>query len=349
MPTPLKIEVSVLISSCYLGEEPPALPPGLPDHHLLLRLAVFHRVASLVHENAKRLDLSADSAEAFKAAAMATLHRNLQFAAELKIALAALAAANVPVILLKGAQLMDAVYHNLALRPLSDLDLLVQPQDASQAVHALRDAGYVPDARKAAFGLAADREIRLDKSGVHDVTIELHTDLNRPTRHHWFPVDEFWERSEEYPFEGVPARALSPADNMAFLCAHAVPHAFSQLIWLRDIAGLLPMVPGGFAETAHRSRARRAVFAGVWLASTLLGAKVDEEELRQLGGADARAMQTWLTPERIYGSTHYSTVDSLKFRAALSDTAADAASIVGAGAVRRVGEFRRGLSSKKQI
>ena len=348
MPSSSPNEVNVLISACYVGAEPPALSAGLVDPRLLLRLAVFHRVASLVYENAERLGLPAESGVAFKAAAMATLHRNLQFAAELKIALAALASANVPVILLKGAHLMDAVYHNLALRPLSDLDLLVQPQDASRAVRALRDVEYVADPRKAAFGLAADREIRLDKSGVHDVIVELHTDLNRPTRHHWFPMDEIWERSEEYPFEGVPARALSPADNLTFLCAHAVPHAFSQLIWLRDIAGILPMVPGGFAETAVRSRARRAVYAGAWLASTLLGARVDAEELRRLGGDDSAAMQKWLTPERLFGATHYSTVDSLRFRAALSDTPADAASIVGAGAARKAGEFRRGLTTRKQ-
>lgn len=348
MPSTLPNEVCVLVSACHVGAEPPPLPPGLLDYHLLLRLAVFHRVASHVSENAERLGLPCETAGAFKAAAMATLHRNLQFAAELKIALAALDSATVPVILLKGAHLMDAVYHNLALRPLSDLDLLVQPQDATRAVHALRDAGYVVDPRKASFGLAADREIRLDKSGVHDVIIELHTDLNRPTRHHWFPMDEFWERSVEYPFEGLPARALSPADNLTFLCAHAVPHAFSQLIWVRDIAGLLPMVPGGFAESARRSRARRAVYAGVWLAATLLGAEVDAEELRKLGGDDAASIQAWLTPERLFGGTHYSTVESLRFRTALSDTAADAVSIVGAGAARKVSELRRGLTTKKQ-
>jgi hypothetical protein len=341
-------EIEILIAACSVGDNSPAPPRTGIDAKRLLRLALFHRVAPLVYEHRREIGLPLDCEDSFRAATLASLHRNLQFAAELTIALNVLHSAGVPVILLKGAHLMDAVYHNPALRPMSDLDILVHPADAATAVHALMGEGYMVDAKKAAFGLAADREIRLDKSGVHDLVIELHTDLNRPTRHHWFPMDAIWQRSQEYAVGGAPARTLSDADNLTFLCAHAIPHAFSQLIWLRDIAGLLPVAPAGIRTSAEVAHARRAVYAGLWLSATVLGASVDDELLQSLEGNDAPALQSALSRERLFGGTHYSTIDSLKFRALLADTAADSASIIGAGAVRKIDEYRRGLSTRKQ-
>lgn len=324
------------------------MPAAAIDFHLLLKLAVFHRVAPLVYEHRQRLKLPEEALEAFRAATLATLHRNLQFAAELKLALRALNAAGIPVILLKGAHLMDAIYANPGLRPMSDLDLLVQPHHAVRATHALRDEGYEVDTHCAAFGLSADREIKLDKHGVHDLTIELHTDLNRPTRHHWFPMDCLWERSQPYPFQGVPARALGLEDNVTFLCAHAVPHAFSQLIWLRDMAGLAGRVTPAIADIAAASRTRRATFAGLWVSASMLGASVADGVLEGVERPEDAGVRSMLSPERLFAGTHYSTVESLRFRAALSDTPADAAAIIGAGALRKAGEFRRGLTRKKQ-
>lgn len=344
----LSPEIGVLIAACFVGADPPTPSAGAIDPKLLLRLAIFHRVASLVYEHRSRLALPSECVESFRAATMATLHRNLQFSAELSIALKALDSADVPVILLKGAHLMDAVYHNLALRPLSDLDLLVRPSDAKSAVRALLDVGYTVDSRKAAFGMVADREIRLDKSGVHDLIIELHTNLNRPTRHHWFPMDAIWERTREYEVNGAPARTLCGADNLTFLCAHAVPHAFSQLIWLRDIAGLLPVDADELKRAAGESRTVKAVYAGLWLASTLCGASVEPELLRSLGGDETSGLLASLSSARLFGGTHYSTLESLRFRAILADSVADAASIIGAGAVRKIEEHRRGLSTRKQ-
>jgi hypothetical protein len=253
-------ELRFLLCACSVGDAP-ATPDAPLDIDRLVRLAWLHRVSPLVHAHRERLGLPAEARGLFRKATMATLHRNLQLAAELKIALRALTAADIPVILLKGAHLMDAVYGNPALRPMSDIDLLIRPEDAPGAVGALAEAGYHADAREAAHSNRMDRDIRLAKAGVHALVIEVHSDLNRSTRHHWFPMDDLWARSLPYALDGEAARALSPEDNAVFLCAHAVPHVFAQLIWLRDIAGLLTQGLDGEAlmRAARAARAVRAV------------------------------------------------------------------------------------------
>jgi hypothetical protein len=310
------------------------------DGRRLLRLAWFHRVSPLVYEHRERLGLTDEEAAPYRKAALETLHRNLQLAAELRIALRALAAADVPVMLLKGAHLMDAVYHNPALRPMSDLDLLVRPESAARAVAALSDAGFRPDGGKSGAVARADREIRLAKSGVHELAIELHTSLNRPTRHHWFPMESLWERSVTFAVDGAPARALCPEDNLVFLCAHAVPHVFAQLIWLRDIAGLTAQGVDGIAlrTAARAAHALRAVQTGVALAHSLMGAPLPDG----FGGTLPHP-----APNSAFGGIHYSTLASLRLRAALSDHPLDAAGILAAVAARKLCQVATGRLVRK--
>lgn len=323
-----KCEVGFLLAACSVREHIPA-PERPPDMERLARLAWAHRVAPLVYHHRAPLGLGEAEAAPFRAMAMATLHRNLQLAAELKLALRALAAVDIPVMLLKGAHLMDAVYANPALRPMSDLDILVPPGRAARAASALEATGYRSDAGRAAFTDRKDREIRLDKTGVHDLHIELHTDLNRPARHHWFPMDALWERSVPYSVDSVPARVLSPEDNAVFLCAHAVPHMFHQLIWLRDIAGLMArgLDAGALRAAARSARAVRATQAGLGLAASLMGAPLPDGF-----PPDPPPMARCVR----FDAVRYSTLTSLRFRAALSDSPADAASILTAVLARKV-------------
>lgn len=326
----LSTEITFLLDACSVRQDlpPPERPPDL-DH--LARLAWVHRVAPLVYHHRARLGLSEAEAAPFRTLALSTLHRNLQLAAELKMALQALNAAGVPTLLLKGAHLMDAVYANPALRPMSDLDLLIRPEHAASATSALADCGYDADPVRSLITNRLDREMRLDKKGVHELHIELHTDLNRPTRHHWFPMDALWERSVAYAMDDVPARVLSPEDNAVFLCAHAVPHMFHQLIWLRDIAGLMSseLEPDRLYAVARDARAVRALQTGLALAADLMQAPLPT-------GFSATTPR--IAALLCFDTPRYSTLTSLRFRAALADSPADATSILAAALGRKVAE-----------
>ena len=76
---------------------------------------------------------------------------------------------------IKGAHVRDIVYADPALRPASDIDILVAPEQRLVAVDAMRDAGFTlcvnPD--------VVSHETSLTRSGVD---IDLHWDILRPGR-----------------------------------------------------------------------------------------------------------------------------------------------------------------------
>ena len=337
-------EVRALISACRVDDR--VEPASGIDTDLFVKLARFHRVSAFAWERREALGLTKVCSNALRSEMLATLHRNLHFAAELKITLKALSDAGVETILLKGACLMDALYHDPSKRPISDLDLLIRPSDADTALEALRGVGYDADPKTARFGLIADREIALEKKGLHTVITELHTDLNRSTRHHWFPMDALWIRAVPHVVDGQATRALCLEDNLVYLCAHAVPHAFSQIIWLKDIASLLETGPDWDVLTgrARESHAVKAVYAGLVLSRDLLGAAVPESVLSSL---NVIGLDEHLVPARLFGGTHYSTIGSLRWRAKLADNAGDAVSIVAGSVLHRLGEWRNGIVRRK--
>jgi hypothetical protein len=68
--------------------------------------------------------------------------RNLMLYRELADILKALQPAGIPVILLKGGHLAKWIYPEIALRPMGDIDLLLHPDDLSQAATILQGLDY---------------------------------------------------------------------------------------------------------------------------------------------------------------------------------------------------------------
>lgn len=89
---------------------------------------------------------------------------NVRLFAGLGAALAALEAAGVPALVLKGAALVADAYDDAGLRPMSDVDLLVPPDRVDAAFAALAGAGYSAEApvgtlvRRHAVGFRAARD-----------------------------------------------------------------------------------------------------------------------------------------------------------------------------------------------
>ncbi len=157
--------------------------------------------------------------------------------------LGALLGAGIPVLVLKGAALAEALYGNVALRPMSDTDLLVHKADMRRAVALLEsELGYRADWNEAAAGLGLEYENEVALTGPEPGTVlELHWHLIDAA----FYIDRLpeawlWE-------EAVPARiadhdvqAFSPEATLVHLAAHWVLHHQARgLRWLFDIAQYL--------------------------------------------------------------------------------------------------------------
>lgn len=176
--------------------------------------------------------------EALRAACSAIARRSLTLHAELLRVLGIFDAAAVPVIVLKGMHVATAVYGDVALREMLDIDLLVPRDRLGAAAAVLRDSGYTP--REPNGFDYGEHHHDVPFVNEYGVTLELHWTVTLRFRDTVDPA-EFWTRADTVEIFRRRARALSPGHLLLHLCIHmADQHQFeSGLRPLCDLDGLL--------------------------------------------------------------------------------------------------------------
>ena len=145
---------------------------------------------------------------------------------------AALASRGVRPVLLKGADFATSLYPSAALRPMSDLDLWVAPEEVTLAESALASLGYRPGAPDMTPGLTrAIRHARLYVSEARDdIAIDLHWSLvGHDTDRRAPSLDWFRSRTRH--------SRLDPTASLLYLAAHMKLQHYDEripLIWLSD-------------------------------------------------------------------------------------------------------------------
>jgi len=269
-----------------------ALLNGPVDWERLWLLGQTHEVAPMLAANLRRLQGRAAIPQAWLARAQkrfyAILMRNTALADELLRVLAALGAAGVVALPVKGIVLAESLYGGLGLRQCADLDVLVQPRDLPAAREALR-----------ALGFANNLSLSFDEANhpFHDppyfreasnaeICLELHRAL-WDSRFFEFEADALWRRAVEAPLHGVRVLTLSPEDTLLHLAIHRSRSAL-KLRFVCDIAELLRRRSATLdwayiARQAEAAHARTALFSALALAQELLGAPLPPGILSKLG------------------------------------------------------------------
>ena len=226
----------------------------------------------------------------------ASAARHLLMTRELGVVLRHLAAAGIEAIVLKGPVLAETVYPHPALRPFSDLDVLVRPADRLRADTVLCGLGHrrVADEHSWEFDVAYDGATLYETAG--SVRIDLHWALLTEPRFVW-KGDEagIWDRAVPITVAGQAARGLGREDLVLYLAAHlAVHHALVGLLRTWDVALLLERDGGALdwstvlARAAHW-RVRHALFFVLLGAHAAFDAPVPPEVLARLRPAGPRA------------------------------------------------------------
>ena len=222
--------------------------------------------------------------------------RHLVMTRELGRILKQCAAEGLAVIVLKGPVLAESVYPEPALRPFSDLDLLVRPADRLHMDAVLRDLGH----RRVADEHSWDFDIAYDGATVYETADHVRIDL------HWSLLTEprfvcnldeagIWERSVPITVAGEAARGLGCEDLVLYLAAHlAVHHTLVGLRRYWDVALLLERRGGEVDWATLRARAARwrvgrALFFVLLGARALFGAPVPPAILTALRPRGPRA------------------------------------------------------------
>ena len=284
--------------------------PSIPDSPLsahqwteVLALADNHGLTPLLYKRLKQSvaqgGVPTDVWKRLRRAYLVSAGRGTRLFQELRTVLQRLRSSGVNVIGLKGAFLAEAVYGDVALRPMVDVDLLVREADLDKAQAVLIDIGGVQQEFEDIESRIKWR-YHLPQVIVRDLAVEIHwtiAPLIGPVR-----VDAagLWDRARPAVIAGVEVLALCPENLLLHLCLHA---AYNESLG----GGLRPLCD--IAETTHRFRdeidwvkvaerarewgASRYVGLALHLAGSLLGAGVPDDVLEHLvpGGLDRRVFE----------------------------------------------------------
>lgn len=160
----------------------------------------------------------------------------------------------IPSILLKGgAAFCDDLYGDPGARILQDIDLLVKPQDAGQALAILADAGYeeVVDPGHAFEGLPMDsrhHHFNPRKKPGSPVVVEIHYKIAYARAGELLGVTEAWQHSEEIIFNGRKFRLLGPLDRLIHNAAHAL---ISEADFIRGTISLRQLAEFSFLSQKY--------------------------------------------------------------------------------------------------
>jgi hypothetical protein len=198
----------------------------------IVALAQKQRVAPLLHARLKECGVvpPAAAADRLRLMYLANFARNTRLFHELAEILGALRAAHIPVVLLKGVWLAEALYGDTARRQLGDIDLWIRRDRLDDARHVLLSLGYVcrsNSRRPQALQDALTGETQMFKPDTP--MVELHWNIFAGEwLRHTSRIDEqvVWQRTA--PLDNGPAKRLSAEDAVIHLCVHlAVNHQMS--------------------------------------------------------------------------------------------------------------------------
>ena len=225
----------------------------------------------------------------------ATMNTSLFFDA-LKV-LKSLADHQLPVIALKGLSLAKNIYGDIALRPMSDIDLLVKAEDLVRAGRILLTLGYKQyfPAWESTVKAVHHLSPFTNKSGA---IIELHWNIVLPDSPINVDLDGLWERACLIKVDNVEVRALSPEDLFLHLCINACGNlqtGFDLFIPLCDIAGLIKTSADRIdwqivIDRATRWGGQKCVYLMLLLVRELLGAAPPDKIMSEIKPDDYQSV-----------------------------------------------------------
>jgi len=180
---------------------------------------------------------------------------------QLRVLIEALDVTGVRALLIKGAHLAYSHYHDPALRPRLDTDLLIRPADRDVVDRILRSQGYEPQLHVSGALVSSQRMYVKSFYGSPVHIVDLHWKIaNQIAFADMLTFDDVAARATALPRLSRRARGLSDVDALLLACVHRVAHHHDSdcLIWLYDIHLLAGgMAPAGWQAFVSLARDRK--------------------------------------------------------------------------------------------
>ena len=213
---------------------------GSVDWKYLLKLAEFHGVAPLISRNLTTNGLASQipqfCLEHLNRIYYGTLYRNVIISNELAKVLSVFSQNGISSIVLKGTILAEQLYGNPGLRTITDMDILIKPEELSRAGSLLTEIGYKP--LPVQQGWNHPFHETYFKQMKPPLFVELHWNLDNQ-KLVTIPQQELWNRARLLQIQGWTTKVLSPEDILLHLSNNLTKQSNQVLRSLCDITELL--------------------------------------------------------------------------------------------------------------
>ncbi len=284
--------------------------------------AIFHNLRKNHTEHlVPRAAYSALSDQYFK-----NLRRNLSIIGELKGILILLKESEISCIVLKGIALAEHIYPGIAMRGMSDIDILVKKSDLYAVDELLSSHGYiardssVSSAINNPEGYLASLEYRKENGPLLNLHIHWHI-VNSSVPATMFvkhvDIERIWEKAVAATVADADVYILCPEHLIIYLCEHAlrVGHSFDRLILITDIFYALKAheknIDWNFlVEESRRFNLDRFVYFSLSIVKFYSSLNIPQEYLRRLKPPDISAGERFFqrlqfNNRRIRGSSYF--------------------------------------------
>jgi hypothetical protein len=255
---------------------------------MVVELAKQHNLAPLLYYNLQRMNttLPGDITKRLKQSFLRNMARMMAFFHDLTNLLRMMQENDIPVIVLKGAYLAEAVYKNIGLRMMGDIDIMVEKEDLVRVDKLLLAYGCIPEEHSRV--IAKDQHhFRYYLPGSR-LLLEIHWTIIDPTLPLRIDVGTLWSRAQPVALAQAPALTLAPEDLLLHVCVHTASHTYEMR--LRMVCDINEVVRHygtelNWQEIGARARqwgSVRAVYVILRLAQELLGTSVPADWLASL-------------------------------------------------------------------
>ncbi|MBP6411434.1 MAG: nucleotidyltransferase family protein [Pseudarcicella sp.] len=173
-------ELQILIESCKVSllKKNPAQLERIVNSEVdwakLQKMVFFHKISPVLHHSFKEINHQNSLSGRLQQISLHQAIANLSTSVELADILSQLQSQNIRILPYKGLIFLKEFYNNQPLREISDLDLVVHPEDAKKALMYFIQNGYVMHHRnpKKWESISHQLDDTLSAHGLHEITLD---------------------------------------------------------------------------------------------------------------------------------------------------------------------------------
>lgn len=270
------------------------------DWDYLLQMGKAHGLAPLLYYHLYRIDLEHQISQSI----MDQLHniyysnlaRNILLYNESCRVLKSFEEKGIRVVPVKGIVLAEFVYKNVALRPMADVDLLVQKRNLSEITKTLFKLGFeiLPQEKRATIKYMNESHFVKRQENLKHLPIliiNIHWDLTAPARFKGttkINTQQMISRARPGKVAYSNILIMAPEDQILWVIYHATfQHPFIGLLQLCDVAELIKLKENELdwqvlLKTSRNGRITTAAYCFLSSSKKLLGAPIPDWVLKAL-------------------------------------------------------------------